>query len=403
MRRLNRKQTLKVVKELDAFPKIPESYQETSSTGGTLALLTFSLIIILVVSEVRYYMETRMKYEYNVDTDLTSKLRINLDITVAMKCGWIGADVVDVSGMTTSPAQGALGEEAVFFEMSSEQRERQRLLQMIKSSLKDEHAIQDLLFQTGFDSSPSKGHANKAGKGVPDACRIHGTLVVNKVAGNFHVTVGKSIPHPRGHAHLAMMVEPSQYNFSHRIDHLSFGELAPGIINPLDGDEKVTPDNRKMYQYFLQIVPTKLNTRTARMNSHQFAVTEKERTLDHNAGSHGVAGVFFKYDLSSLQITVNEVHEPYWQFLVRLCGIVGGIFSTSGILHSFLEFIVSVVCCRYKLGSKKTSQPSATPAHHQLDHGTPQQQTNQQSLSHGTPQPINQPGPSQPNSPLLLQ
>ena len=38
----------------------------------------------------------------------------------------IGADVVDVSGMTTSPAQGALGEEAVFFEMSSEQRERQR-------------------------------------------------------------------------------------------------------------------------------------------------------------------------------------------------------------------------------------------------------------------------------------
>lgn len=73
------------------------------------------------------------------------------------------------------------------------------------------------------------------------ACRIHGHLYVNKVAGNFHITVGKyvinflklssmfssfaarsswmcdisltlflllsrSIPHPRGHAHLAALV-----------------------------------------------------------------------------------------------------------------------------------------------------------------------------------------------------
>ena len=35
MRRLNRKETLKVVKELDAFPKIPEDYVKTTSTGGT--------------------------------------------------------------------------------------------------------------------------------------------------------------------------------------------------------------------------------------------------------------------------------------------------------------------------------------------------------------------------------
>ncbi len=37
MRRMNvvnRKQALKVVKELDAFPKVPESYQETTAAGG---------------------------------------------------------------------------------------------------------------------------------------------------------------------------------------------------------------------------------------------------------------------------------------------------------------------------------------------------------------------------------
>ncbi|XP_022083691.1 endoplasmic reticulum-Golgi intermediate compartment protein 2-like [Acanthaster planci] len=371
MRRLNRKQTLKVVKELDAFPKVPESYQETSSTGGTLALLTFLLIGVLIISEIRYYADTRMKYEYTVDADLNSKLTINVDITVAMKCGWIGADVVDISGETTTPARGNIKEEAVYFEKTPEQRHRQETFKMIKAALSEEHALQDLLFQSGFDSKPTESPPNKKGKGPPDACRLHGSLVVNKVAGNFHVTVGKSIPHPKGHAHLALMVDPSQYNFSHRIDHLSFGEPAPGIINQLDAEEKVTKDNRRIYQYFLQIVPTKVNTRKARMNTHQFAVTERERTINHNEGSHGVSGIFFKYDLSSLEISVTETHEPYSQFLIRLCGIVGGIFATSGILHSFLEVLISAICCRYKFSTHTPSQPTTVPADHQLDHTTP--------------------------------
>ena len=31
----NRKQALKIVQELDAFPKVAESYQETTATGGS--------------------------------------------------------------------------------------------------------------------------------------------------------------------------------------------------------------------------------------------------------------------------------------------------------------------------------------------------------------------------------
>ena len=30
----NRKHALRMVQELDAFPKVPESYQETTATGG---------------------------------------------------------------------------------------------------------------------------------------------------------------------------------------------------------------------------------------------------------------------------------------------------------------------------------------------------------------------------------
>lgn len=35
MRRLTKKKALTLVKELDAFPKVPESYVESTATGGT--------------------------------------------------------------------------------------------------------------------------------------------------------------------------------------------------------------------------------------------------------------------------------------------------------------------------------------------------------------------------------
>ena len=82
--------------------------------------------------------------------------------------------------------------------------------------------------------------------------RYHGTVEIGKVAGNFHVTAGRSIPFPRGHAHLALMIDDDAYNFSHRIDEFSFGERTPGKINPLDGDLKVTKHHRHTFQYFLQ-------------------------------------------------------------------------------------------------------------------------------------------------------
>ncbi|XP_037059865.1 endoplasmic reticulum-Golgi intermediate compartment protein 2 isoform X2 [Peromyscus maniculatus bairdii] len=319
MRRLNRKKTLSLVKELDAFPKVPDSYVETSASGGTVSLIAFTTMALLTIMEFSVYQDTWMKYEYEVDKDFSSKLRINIDITVAMKCQYVGADVLDLAETMVASADGLSYEPAVF-DLSPQQREWQR---------EDDASL------------------------TPDACRIHGHLYVNKVAGNFHITVGKAIPHPRGHAHLAALVNHDSYNFSHRIDHLSFGELVPGIINPLDGTEKIAVDHNQMFQYFITVVPTKLHTYKISADTHQFSVTERERIINHAAGSHGVSGIFMKYDLSSLMVTVTEEHMPFWQFFVRLCGIIGGIFSTTGMLHGIGKFIVEIICCRFRLGSYK--------------------------------------------------
>ncbi|XP_041111078.1 endoplasmic reticulum-Golgi intermediate compartment protein 2-like isoform X2 [Polyodon spathula] len=350
MRRLNRKKALHLVQELDGFPKVPQSYVETTASGGTVSLIAFTTMAVLAILEFFVYQHTWMKYEYEVDKDFSSKLRLNIDITVAMRCQYIGADVLDLAE-TMVAASDDLTYEPVNFDLSPLQRIWQRTLLHIQSRLREEHSLQDVLFKSVFKGAPTSLPPREDNPSQPpNACRIHGHLYVNKVAGNFHITVGKAIPHPRGHAHLAALISHDTYNFSHRVDHLSFGEEIPGIINPLDGTEKISIEHNHMFQYFITIVPTKLKTYKISADTHQFSVTEQERVINHVTGSHGVSGIFMKYDISSLMVTVTEQHMPFWQFLVRLCGIIGGIFSTTGMVHGLVGFLVDIVCCRFKLG-----------------------------------------------------
>ncbi|XP_073328399.1 endoplasmic reticulum-Golgi intermediate compartment protein 2-like [Pagrus major] len=359
MRRLTRKKALTLVKELDAFPKVPDSYVESTASGGTVSLIAFTLMAALAFLEFFVYRDTWMKYEYEVDRDYSSKLRINVDITVAMRCQYIGADVLDLA--ETMVASEELIYEAVNFELSPQQRLWHMTLLHIQERLKVEHALQDVLFKAAIKGVPPAETQSEDSSTSLSACRIHGHVYVNKVAGNFHVTVGKSIPHPRGHAHLAALVSHDTYNFSHRIDHLSFGEAVPGLISPLDGTEKVSTEPNHMFQYFITIVPTKLNTYKVSAETHQYAVTEQDRVINHAAGSHGVSGIFMKYDISSLMVKVTEQHMPLWQFLVRLCGIIGGIFSTTGMLHGIVGFLVDLICCRFQMGVYKNlkEQPNS--------------------------------------------
>ncbi|KAM9327609.1 endoplasmic reticulum-Golgi intermediate compartment protein 2-like isoform 1-T1 [Pholidichthys leucotaenia] len=348
MRRLSRRKALSLVKELDAFPKVSESYKETSASGGTVSILAFSAMALLAVLEFFVYQDTWMKYEYEVDKDFSSKLRINIDITVTMKCQHVGADILDLA--ETMIMSNGLQYEPVIFELTPQQRLWQRTLLLIQNRLREEHALQEILYKTLLKGAPTALPPREDALVEPlNACRIHGHVYVNKVAGNLHITVGKPIHHPQGHAHIAAFVSHDTYNFSHRIDHLSFGEEIPGIINPLDGTEKITYNNNQMFQYFITVVPTRLKTYKISTDTHQFSVTERERVINHAAGSHGVSGIFVKYDTSSLMVTISEQHMPLWQFLVRLCGIIGGIFSTTGMLHGLVGFFFNCICCRFKL------------------------------------------------------
>ncbi|XP_048401361.1 endoplasmic reticulum-Golgi intermediate compartment protein 2-like isoform X2 [Stegostoma tigrinum] len=310
-RRFSRKVSPSVIKELDAFPKVPDVCVQTSISGGTVSLFTFTLIAVLAIGEFSFFQESWIQYNYQVDTNISSKLQVNLDITVAMLCDFVGADMVDQTEARVGES-GDLQYEPTCFELTEKEKAWQRIV----------------------DS-----------RDPPNACRIHGSLKLNKVAGNLHIMAGKPYQFSFGHAHVLASKDPTVYNFSHRIDHLSFGALSPGLIHPLDGTEKITQSNMHMFQYFLVVVPTEINTFKFSSNTHQYSVTEKGKELTGKRKRHEIPGILLKYDISSLKILMSERGMPTSQFLIRLCGIIGGIFTTAGLLHNLCGFIINLLCC----------------------------------------------------------
>jgi hypothetical protein len=49
--------------------------------------------------------------------------------------------------------------------------------------------------------------------------------------------------------------------------------------------------------------------------------------------------VFFKYDLFPLRMEVHDRARSIWATLIRLTGVIGGIFTCSGMLHRAVDWL----------------------------------------------------------------
>lgn len=80
-----------------------------------------------------------------------------------------------------------------------------------------------------------------------------------QVAGNFHFAPGRSFQAGGVHVHDLIPFGTEEFDISHTIHKLSFGEDYPGRENPLNGVivPKVNAHNREgktgAYQYFLKV------------------------------------------------------------------------------------------------------------------------------------------------------
>jgi hypothetical protein len=82
-----------------------------------------------------------------------------------------------------------------------------------------------------------------------------------------------------------------------------------------------------VFQYFLRVIPTTyIDHHRRRLSTSQYAVTDYARSFEHG---HGVPGIFFKYDLEGMSLTVREATTSLYQFLIRLAGVIGGVWTVA--------------------------------------------------------------------------
>lgn len=86
---------------------------------------------------------------------------------------------------------------------------------------------------------------------------------------------------------------------------------------------RADPPAFTIFQYFLRVVPTTyIDASRRRLSTSQYAVTDYTRSFEHG---HGIPGIFFKYDLEGMHLTIRERTTSFYQFLIRLVGVIGGL------------------------------------------------------------------------------
>ncbi|ODQ51097.1 DUF1692-domain-containing protein [Saitoella complicata NRRL Y-17804] len=364
-------------RRLDAFAKVAEDARIRTTSGGLVTLICFALISILITSEFLDWRRITETTELVVDKTRGERMTIHLNLTFAhIPCSMLSLDVMDVSGETQIDLK---------HEMKKRRETRDgKVVAIETASLNSEAAplqaddycgpcygatppesgccntcedVRDAYARSGwaigdlnaFEQCEKEHYKDKLGQQVNEGCTIAGSIHVNKVQGNFHFAPGKSFSGQGGqHVHdlneFGKSAREKQWDFSHTINEMRFGDRADGYSGPLEGTSKSTTDSFYNYVYFIKTVATRWEFLSGKeaIETNQYSVTGHERSLagglDPNEPHHvhsrgGIPGVFFSYDISPIKVINRQVrNKTFGGFLVGSCAAVGGLLAMATML-----------------------------------------------------------------------
>ncbi|GAA5862330.1 hypothetical protein JCM3774_002481 [Rhodotorula dairenensis] len=323
----------------DAFKKTNATYRERTTRGGIWTLIVGVVVTLLLWHECHDYLYGAAAYTFSVDRGIAHELQLNVDVTVATPCHYLTVDVRDAVGDRLHISD-EFKKDGTFFSVGPAHQ--------LQSSHGDRGSTASRMVKDSRGRRVFAKTKQPAENGP--ACRIYGSTTVKKVTGNLHVTT-------LGHGYLSWEhTDHSLMNLSHVIDEFSFGPYFPRIVQPLDNSVEITQAPFHIFQYFLSVVSTTYVDASRRvLHTHQYSVTEMSRTTEHG---RGVPGIFFKYDIEPVSLTVRERTTTLVQFLVRLAGIVGGIIVCSDFSFRTADFLLQA----WAPGPPKTPLPGFVPS-----------------------------------------
>lgn len=383
---------LQHIRQLDAFPRAEEHLTQKTWVGAIVSTWGLITIALLFVYELQFYLEVYSVPEMGVDTKRGEKLPITINMTFpSLPCEVLSLDAIDMSGKhevdlhtniwklrlhrdgyilgsefvsdlveghATHHGHGHADGQGDHKEDKGDHKEGKGDLKDVKGDHKEDNGNH----KDGIgDPGAGAGDDSKAAKDMPhkeperflrnveqsvqktvknirralqdrEGCQVFGVLDVERVAGNFHVSIhGMSV-------NVANQVfdGPSKVNVSHIIHDLSFGPKYPGIKNPLDGTVRILQEDSASFKYFIKVVPTEYRYISGRvLATNQFSVTEYDTPI--TSRDLNWPGVYFVYDLSPITVTITEKRRNFGHFLTRLCAVLGGTFAVTGMLDKWIH------------------------------------------------------------------
>ncbi|KAH7101967.1 DUF1692-domain-containing protein [Auriculariales sp. MPI-PUGE-AT-0066] len=313
------------LKAFDAFPKVQATYKTRRGGGGLITVLACALSVLLILNDVAEYLWGWSDHEFSVDRSRQSYIPINFDIVVAMPCTYLSVDIRDAVGDRLHLSDG-LKRDSTVWDNSAAHRmanhsTRVNALDVVRESRKSRGFFSIFTSAPKPQFKPTYTHIN-TGKAVGNACRVYGSMYVKKVTANLHITTA-------GHGYASHVhTDHTMMNLSHVISEFSFGPFIPDISQPLDNTFELAKDPFMAYQYFLTIVPTTYQApRSYPLRTNQYSVTEYKRSFEHGRGT---PGIFFKFDIDPMQLTIYQRTTTFLTLLIRCVGVIGGVWVCMG-------------------------------------------------------------------------
>ncbi|OIT39110.1 PREDICTED: endoplasmic reticulum-Golgi intermediate compartment protein 3-like [Nicotiana attenuata] len=376
------------LRNLDAYPKINEDFYNRTLSGGIITLVASLIMLVLFVNELGLYIHSYTETQLIVDTSRGGKLHIHFDITFpAVPCSLLSLDARDISGeehfdirhdifkkridshgAVIEVRQDGIGAPKIERPLQKHGGRLEHNETYCGSCFGAETAddeccnsceeVREAYRKRGWaitntdliDQCKREGFVQKIKDEEGEGCNIHGSLEVNKVAGNFHFAAGKSFHQSSFQLFELIALQSDTYNISHRVNKLAFGDSIPGVVNPLDGVHWTQEAQHGVYQYFLKVVPTIYKGFRGRtIDSNQFSATEHFKSSEMGL-FQSPPGVYFFYDLSPIKVTFTEQHVSFFHFLTSVCAIIGGVFTVAGIVDAFIYHGQKAIKKKVELG-----------------------------------------------------
>eukprot|EP01096_Ripella_sp_DP13-Kostka_P012476 TRINITY_DN5230_c0_g1_i1.p1 TRINITY_DN5230_c0_g1~~TRINITY_DN5230_c0_g1_i1.p1 ORF type:complete len:392 (+),score=151.60 TRINITY_DN5230_c0_g1_i1:125-1300(+) len=359
------------LQKLDVFPKVKTTDQKRTSSGIYMTVFLAIVVVLFVWQENQIFWQPITEDFMFVDTEVDEEMKIYLDVSFfKMTCDELIVDVVDNNG----DQQIAVDHEIVKISLNEagaflESRTQEKLGSAAGTVFLPEdycgscygatttvccNTCDDLkneFIKVGRDTSlaevsPQCKRERKYGP-LPGekGCRVRGILHVPKIRGNFHVAAGSS--HAQTHAghshhiHHINLTTIDDYDISHRVNLLHFGDTIPNMINPLDGYEFIAEGPANL-GYYIQLVPSAyqyLDGTTQTTN--QYSYYRHDTKVNTKSNHFRLPGVFFKFDYFPMRIKYVEQSKPVLPFIIRLCAVIGGMYIAAGWVNAIFASLSS--------------------------------------------------------------